>query len=119
MDFKKTTRQHADRKYIQMLDGSTPPPYEGDVEIDASRTYSSKRDRYYNRLSQERSEFNSALSKVQSAEGARLRKEEADIEAKARSRYKLFKMLKTIAFLLPLLLVVLTGINIFSNKKRF
>ena len=119
MDFKKTTRQHADRKYIQMLDGSTPPPYEGDVEIDASRTYSSKRDRYYTRLSQERSEFNSALSKVQSAEGARLRKEEADIEAKARSRYKLFKMLKTIAFLLPIVLVVFTGINIFSRNYYY
>ncbi|MBQ2810334.1 MAG: leucine-rich repeat protein [Clostridia bacterium] len=119
MDFKKTTRQHADRKYIQMLDGSTPPPYESDTEIDASRTYSSKRDRYYNRLSQERSEFNSALSKVQSAEGARLRSEEADIEAKARSRYKLFKMLKTIAFLLPIVLVVFTGINIFSRNYYY
>ncbi|MBR2296384.1 MAG: leucine-rich repeat protein [Clostridia bacterium] len=116
MDFKKLTRQSADRKYIQMLDGSTPPPYESDAEIDASRTYSSKRDRYYNRLSQEKSEFNNALSKVQSAEGARLRKEEADLEAKARSRYKLFKMLKTIAFLLPLVLVVFTGIDIWSNN---
>ncbi|MBR2296385.1 MAG: leucine-rich repeat domain-containing protein, partial [Clostridia bacterium] len=119
MDFKKTTRQHADRKYIQMLDGSTPPPYEGDVEIDASRTYSSKRDRYYNRLSQERSEFNSALSKVQSAESARLRSEEADLEKGAKARYKLFKMLKTIAFLLPIVLAVFTGINIFSNKSLY
>ena len=119
MDFKKTTRQHADRKYIQMLDGSTPPPYEGDVEIDASRTYSSKRDRYYNRLSQERSEFNSALSKVQSAESARLRSEEADLEKGAKARYKLFKMLKTIAFLLPIVLAVFTGINIFSNKTLY
>ncbi|MBQ2810333.1 MAG: leucine-rich repeat domain-containing protein [Clostridia bacterium] len=119
MDFKKTTRQHADRKYIQMLDGSTPPPYEGDVEIDASRTYSSKRDRYYNRLSQERSEFNSALSKVQSAESARLRSEEADLEKGAKARYKLFKMLKTIAFLLPIVLAIFTGINIFSNKTLY
>ncbi len=119
MDFKKTTRQHAERKYIQMLDGSTPPPYEGDVEIDASRTYSSKRDRYYNRLSQERSEFNSALSKVQSAESARLRSEEADLEKGAKARYKLFKMLKTIAFLLPIVLAIFTGINIFSNKTLY
>ncbi|MBR2297194.1 MAG: leucine-rich repeat protein, partial [Clostridia bacterium] len=120
MDFKKLTRQAVDRKYIQMLDGSTPPPYESDVEeIDESHTYSSKRDRYYTRLSQEKNEFNKAIKRVCDTRDARLKNEADDAEARAHVRYKIFKALKTIAFLLPIALSVFTGIELFSNRRLY
>ena len=34
MNFRQTVRQETNRKYVQMLDGSTPSPYEGEPELD-------------------------------------------------------------------------------------
>ena len=119
MDFKKSTIQHSEQKYAKMLKGETPPPYDGSVKVGSSDTYSSKRNAYTNRLSRENSEFNSAVRKVNDTKNARLRNENDALEGKAMARYKLFKMLKTVAFLLPIVLAVFTGINIFSNKTLY
>ncbi|MBQ2810332.1 MAG: hypothetical protein IJF11_05510 [Clostridia bacterium] len=116
MNFRQTVRQETNRKYVQMFDGSTPSPYEGELELDATRAYSSKRDRYYNRLSQERSEFNNALNKVVDTENLRLMAENNALEGKARAKFKKRQAIRTIIFILPVLVALLVGLDVFNES---
>ncbi len=119
MNFRQSTTQHAEQKYTKMLDRATPSPYTKGVVVDSSGTYSSKRDSYYSRLSREKNEFNKALKEVKDAEAARLGAENERLEAAARAKYRIFKTLKILTFLLPILMAAITGVEIFSQKALF
>ncbi len=102
-----------------MLDARTAPPLKKSVTVSSNATYVGKRNNYYSRLEREKSEFNNAIQKICDAEQARLKNETVRVEARAHTRYKIFKAFKTIAFLLPIVLSVFTGIELFSKKSFY
>ncbi len=119
MDFRQSTIPNMEAKHVQMLDGQVLPPLTEKVSRSPISLYSKKRDEYYERLTRENDEFNDAVEKVCATERARFNAEDAEAEAKALKKYKIFKALKTAALASPVILALFAGIGLFSNLYTY
>lgn len=107
MNFTDTIIAEADKKYKKMLDNTIEAPFHATPEMSSTATYSGKRDDYYGRLNKEKSDYNNALRQV-----------ENNRDKKARKRYNRWKGCKTFIFLIPLILCVAIGYDVFNPQGQ-
>ena len=122
MDFKKQLESELDKRYVDMLKGSSKPPFDKET-VSNYQSFKNKNTSYHQRIDKEQREFNSALSEVTSRRNRRIEGENrAEYDRKrnkAYAKYAFAKFLKTIAILLPVVLAIFVGIDIFSNKALY
>ena len=122
MDFKKQLESELDKRYVDMLKGSSKPPFDKET-VSNYQSFKNKNTSYHQRIDKEQREFNSALSEVASRRNRRIEGENrAEYDRKrnkAYAKYAFAKFLKTIAILLPVVLAIFVGVDIFSNKAIY
>lgn len=64
MDFKKMTMHDADGVFRSMASGTTPSPLTKKPNISSSEIYVAEREKYINRLNEEKNAFNAAIKTV-------------------------------------------------------
>lgn len=114
MDFINTIKSETERKYFRMFDGTIEAPFYVDQDISQQNSYSEKRDRYYNRLDAQMTEFNNAIKMVKSNRDRRLSNEKSLRDEKALKKFRAWQAIKTIIFLLPLILCIVIGYDVFN-----
>lgn len=75
MDFKDYVLGDVKANHLKMINGEAPQPFASDMSLVPSKTYSENRDRYLERLENEREEFNKSLDKIKTTHRERLEKE--------------------------------------------
>ena len=122
MDFKKQLESELDKRYVDMLKGSSKPPFDKET-VSNYQSFKNKNTSYHQRIDKEQREFNNALSEVTTRRNRRIegenRAEYDRKKSKAHAKYVFAKFLKTIAMLLPVVLAIFVGIDIFSNKALY
>lgn len=122
MDFKKQLESELDKRYVDMLKGSSKPPFDKET-VSSYQSFKNKNTSYHQRIDKEQREFNNALSEVTTRRNRRIEGENrAEYERKknkAYAKYAFAKFLKTIAILLPVVLAIFVGVDIFSNKALY
>lgn len=114
MDFISTIKSETDRKYYQMLDGTIEAPLNTAPNISQPNSYREKRHNYYGRLNAEKSEFNNAIQRVKSNRDRRLSNEKSLRDEKARKKFKILQAIKTVVFLMPIILCIIVGYDVFN-----
>lgn len=114
MDFINTIKSETDRKYNKMLDGTLEAPFHDEYRISSQSGYTSKHSKYIGRLNAEKSSFNSAVDSVVAARDRRLYNAKRAKDAKALKRFKAWQAIKTLVFLLPLVLCIPIGYDVFN-----
>jgi len=122
MDFKKQLESELDKRYVDMLKGSSKPPFDKET-VSSYQSFKNKNTSYHQRIDKEQREFNNALSEVTTRRNRRIESEnraEYDRKkSKAHAKYVFAKFLKMIAMLLPVVLAIFVGVDIFSNKALY
>lgn len=130
MNFKNTIREDLDKKYGEMLDGKSPSPYAKDPEMADFIEYARSNRNYHERLNKEKEDFNAAVRKIRRARAdreSRERREARRIAEEQRKRaedrkyrnFKIGKAIKTFAFLLPAIMCIIIGIDIFNSENEY
>ena len=129
MDFTKTLKNEMDKKYLQMIDGDTASPFDEPMHVENAGQYIDKKEKYYKRLEKEKNAFNNACQSVQQTQANRLSNEKAakereqqriarEKENKAELKYHIALTVKTIIFLLPVIVCILVGVDVFSPSNK-
>lgn len=122
MDFKKQLESELDKRYVEMLKGSSKPPFDKET-VSSYQSFKNKNTSYHQRIDKEQREFNNALSEVTTRRNRRIegenRAEYDRKKSKAHAKYAFAKFLKTIAMLLPVVLAIFVGVDIFTNKALY
>lgn len=122
MAFKKQLESELDKRYVDMLKGSSKPPFDKET-VSSYQSFKNKNTSYHQRIDKEQREFNNALSEVKTRRNHRIEGEDrAEYDrkkSKAHAKYVFAKFLKTIAMLLPVVLAIFVGVDIFSNKALY
>lgn len=113
MDFNATVKKEMDKKYLDMLDGVTPSPFDRSVELSPYDEYEAHRKRYFERLRSEMNEYNAALKETQQNFRDRKDKEYEKMNKSAKNGFNFSRFLKLIVFLLPVILAALVGFDVF------
>lgn len=122
MDFINTIKSETERKYFRMLDGQAEEPMSypdmGDYQV-----FERKNAAYRQRLEQEFSQFNNAVRDIRAKRDRRISSENNEIERRAEQnahkKYVCAKTFKAIALFLPIIIAILVGIDIFSNRAIY
>ncbi|MCI9517956.1 MAG: hypothetical protein HFK08_01710 [Clostridia bacterium] len=114
MDFISTIKSETDQKYYQMLDGTIDAPFTVTPKISQHNSYSVKRNKYYGRLNAEKSEFNNAIQRIKSNRDRRLSNEKSLRDEKVRKKFKRLQAIKTVVFLIPMILCIVIGYDVFN-----
>ncbi len=122
MDFRQTFIGEADKKYVDMLDGKTTPLTE-DMSIYDVSEYCEHNSDYQKRLKRELEAYNDAIKKVNHARQMRLERErwaeEARLKRIAKRKYIVKMIFKVLTVLLPVIIMILSGYDIFINREYY
>ncbi len=113
MNFDATVKKEMEKKYLDMLSGTSPNLFEKSVAIDTYKEYENKRQKYYERLEREKDEYNEALERVKANYKRRKDREYAIANGAARGRFHIAQICKFFIFLLPLIVAALIGFDVF------
>ena len=87
MDFKKQLESELDKRYVDMLKGSSKPPFDKET-VGSYQSFKNKNTSYHQRIDKEQREFNSALSEVTSRRNRRIEGENrAEYDRKRNKAY--------------------------------
>ena len=122
MDFRQTFIGEADKKYLDMLDGKTKPLTQG-VSVDDASEYCKHNSDYQNRLKNELEAYNGAIELVNRNRKQRLEREKqaenARLRGIAKRKYTVKMIFKALTILLPVIVMVLIGCDIFINREYY
>ena len=122
MDFRQTFIGEADKKYLDMLDGKTKPLTQG-VSVDDASEYCKHNSDYQNRLKNELEAYNGAIERVNRNREQRLEREKqaenARLRGIAKRKYTVKMIFKALTILLPVIVMVLIGCDIFINREYY
>ena len=116
MQFRDSVLEELDGKYLDMLDGNTPPPI-SQVSIEDSSQYENNRNGLLGRLAKEAQDFLAAAASVKRLVEARIEayKRENILEYRERSRFKPCWIIGILA--LVLLIGATVGICVFNGME--
>lgn len=122
MNFTQSLQAELENKYLIMLNDQAEEPMSypdmGDYQV-----FERKDAAYRQRLNQEFSKFNNAVREIQAKRDRRVSSENNEIERKAEQKahrkYVCAKTFKAIALFLPIIIAILVGIDIFSNRAIY
>ncbi len=115
MNFKDTVKGELDERYKSMLNSTTPPPFSKKPMMKSSEGYKRKRTQYQQRLNAEKQQFNNACTTVNRNRESRLRLQEKMADERGRKKFRWLQAMKTFMFLLPVLVAVLIGVDVFDK----
>lgn len=122
MDFSQSLQDELDKKYQDMLFGRTQHPYNG-TKIGDHSVSAVHQTAYQKRIKSEYQKFNSAIDEIcknrERRKIAEYLESEREAERKAYKKYACAKAFKTLAFLLPMLIAILAGVDIFTNRAIY